>query len=233
LSAGSNPLLYQRKEETLNYEITQSQSKEVVAPGKISKVSLSVMVDSVTDQAQLTSIKSAVAAAAGIDTTRGDTMAVDTIAFDRTYYTKQETDLTQQSNTDLYYRIGMIALGVIAAILILWYIMRLFKNLRLASGDNWSLVLRPVSEAGLASGAMNPGLAAPSKPASLQGGPDLAGQLAATIEQAVAQQRPLPPSTHPEDEQMAKALTLLTDENPATVADIIQMWLSEDEKHHG
>jgi flagellar M-ring protein FliF len=231
LTAGGSPLLYQRKEETLNYEITQSQSKEVVTPGKVSKVSLSVMVDSVTDQAQMTSIKAAVAAAAGIDTTRGDTMAVDTTTFDRSYYTKQAQDLTQQSNTDLYMRIGMIALGVIAAILILWYIMRLFKNLRLASGENWSLVLRPVTETALGSGVMPPSLSGPMKQAAIQSGTDITGQLAA-LEQVVAQ-HPLPPIQHPEDEQMAKALSLMTDENPATVADIIQMWLSEDEKHHG
>jgi flagellar biosynthesis/type III secretory pathway M-ring protein FliF/YscJ len=38
---------------------------------------------------------------------------------------------------------------------------------------------------------------------------------------------------HGEDDQMQKALSLLTEENPSTVADIIQMWLNEDQKHHG
>jgi len=231
LSATSQPLLYQRKEETLNYEITQSQSKEVAAPGKISRVSLSVMVDNVTDQTQLASIKSAVVAAAGIDTTRGDTISVDTMQFDRSYYTKQETDLTQQSNTDLYIRIGLIVLGVIVTFLILWYIQRLFKNLRLASGENWSLVLRPVTETALGAGVIPQGLASPQKAASLQAGVEAAMQTSFAEQPPVA--RPLPSPQYPEDEQMQKALSLLTEENPATVADIIQMWLSEDEKHHG
>jgi len=231
LTAGAQPLLYQRKEETLNYEITQSQSKEVITPGKVQRISLSVMVDNVTDQAALTSIKSSVAAAAGIDTTRGDILAVDSMQFDRSYYTEQEQALTQQSNTDLYIRIGMIALGVIIALFILWYVNRLFKNLRLASGENWSLILRPVTETALGGGAMPQGLNSPIHAGSLQSGPEFKSQGMA-FEQP-APQKSLPSNQYPEDEQMQKALSLLTEENPATVADIIQMWLSEDEKHHG
>jgi len=231
LTSGSQPLLYQHKEETLNYEITQSQSKEVITPGKIQHISLSVMVDNVTDQAALTSIKSSVAAAAGIDTNRGDILAVDSMQFDRSYYTKVEQDLTQQSNTDLYIRIGMIAIGVILALFILWYVNRLFKNLRLASGENWSLILRPVTETALGSGAVPQGLTSPIRAAGRQSGPELSTQSMA-FEQP-APPRSLPVNQYPEDEQMQKALSLLTEENPATVADIIQMWLSEDEKRHG
>jgi flagellar biosynthesis/type III secretory pathway M-ring protein FliF/YscJ len=36
---------------------------------------------------------------------------------------------------------------------------------------------------------------------------------------------------HPEDEHLQKVLTRLTEENPASVAEIIQLWLAEDEKH--
>jgi flagellar biosynthesis/type III secretory pathway M-ring protein FliF/YscJ len=33
---------------------------------------------------------------------------------------------------------------------------------------------------------------------------------------------------HPEDEQLQKVLTRMTEENPASVAEIIQLWLAED-----
>ena len=34
----------------------------------------------------------------------------------------------------------------------------------------------------------------------------------------------------PEDEQMTKVIGRLAEENPANVAEIIQLWLSEDQK---
>jgi flagellar biosynthesis/type III secretory pathway M-ring protein FliF/YscJ len=35
------------------------------------------------------------------------------------------------------------------------------------------------------------------------------------------------------DEQVERILVRLAEENPTTVADVIRMWLSEDEKKHG
>jgi flagellar biosynthesis/type III secretory pathway M-ring protein FliF/YscJ len=36
-----------------------------------------------------------------------------------------------------------------------------------------------------------------------------------------------------EDEQRNKVITRLSEENPATVAEIIQLWLNEDSNNHG
>lgn len=52
------------------------------APGQVKRLSVAVMVDSKVSGASLASIKNQVAAAAGIDPTRGDTIAVDSMAFD-------------------------------------------------------------------------------------------------------------------------------------------------------
>jgi len=43
----------------------------------------------------------------------------------------------------------------------------------------------------------------------------------------------MPVFTHPEDEGRQKSLIIMAEENPASVAEIIQIWLSEDEKKHG
>lgn len=69
-ATGDQATSYQRLEKTLNYELTQSETQEVFAPGIIERVSLSVLVDGVQDQAQLATLKSVIAAAAGIDETR-------------------------------------------------------------------------------------------------------------------------------------------------------------------
>jgi flagellar M-ring protein FliF len=234
LTTGNQPLIYQKNDETVNYEVSQTQSKEVIAPGQVSRISLSVMVDGVTDTAQLASLKAAAAAAAGIDDKRGDIISVDTMQFDRTYYTQQAADLSQQSNTNLYIQIGTIAAAIVAAILILWYIMRLFKNLRLASGENWSLVMRPVTETALPGNMSTnqPGITAPNLASILQSGPAYDQTQQNLPEETPLFTRSVPAKQHGEDDQMQKALSLLTEENPATVADIIQMWLNEDQKHH-
>ncbi len=39
-----------------------------------------------------------------------------------------------------------------------------------------------------------------------------------------------PHKANPEDEQLQKVLTRLTEDSPSSVAEIIQMWLAEDEK---
>ena len=44
---------------------------------------------------------------------------------------------------------------------------------------------------------------------------------------------PEPPQASPEDEAMQKVIIRLAEENPATVADIIHLWLSEDDKGKG
>ncbi|NMB90645.1 MAG: flagellar M-ring protein FliF, partial [Chloroflexi bacterium] len=93
---------YQSTDETLNYELSQVQTHEVETPGKIERISLSVLVDGIEDAQQLDIIKTAVAAAAGIDETRGDTLAVETLAFDRSYYETQAADLADSQQTDLY-----------------------------------------------------------------------------------------------------------------------------------
>lgn len=43
--------------------------------------------------------------------------------------------------------------------------------------------------------------------------------------------RPAGPT--PEDEQMQRVMARITEENPATIADILQIWLNEDEGRHG
>jgi flagellar M-ring protein FliF len=235
--------IYARNEETLNYEITQTQLKEVAAPGTIKKVSLSVMVDKVTDTQQLTTIKNAVAAAAGIDTARGDQLNVDTLTFDRTYYTAQESEMTAQSNMDLYIRIGTIAAIAIILALVLVYLQRLFRNLKLASSENWTMVMKPVSEAALPSGATVAGMmgAGPSTPGLPEGltAEAAAAFAAATMPQPMPSERvaseyiPKVRTPSAEEEQLVKTISLMSDENPASVADIIQMWLGEDEKRHG
>ena len=169
-------------------------------------------------------------AAVGLDTARGDQLVVESTTFDKSYATNQVTELTQAGQTDLYWRIGTIAGAVILLFALLFYVQRLLRNLRLASADAWVPVMKPLSEAALsgsssAGGSMlGGGMDAQLQAAALQ------GQLADVVSTPRLEQIMKPHKVNPEDEQLQKVLTRMTEDNPASVAEIIQMWLSEDEK---
>ncbi len=237
--SGTSPVLYARRENTSNYEITEVNSKSVETPGQVKRISLSVLVDGVTDQAQLASMRSVISAAAGIDTLRGDTLAVESLTFDRSYYDTQAAQLKSDEQTQLYIQIGLVAAGVLLLLLILWYIMRLLSNLRLASAEAWTPILKPVSE-----------LTAPTSAAALPLGARSADSLAAgdmfsatqtgkveTMPEPKPQQPARPEFKLPkvevsqaptaEQEQIQQAIDQLAEDDPAALADVIQMWLKE------
>ncbi|MDP3450640.1 MAG: flagellar basal-body MS-ring/collar protein FliF, partial [Anaerolineaceae bacterium] len=88
-TTGTGSSSYQRTDTTTNYELASTQSHEIIEPGQIKQISVSVLVDSITDPTQLNVLKNAVSAAVGIDAERGDSLAVESIVFDRTFYTDQ------------------------------------------------------------------------------------------------------------------------------------------------
>ena len=70
---------------TKNYQVDTTQEEQVVSPGAVKRLSVSVMADSDNiTQVQLDQIKTIVASAAGVDATRGDQIQVAAIAFNKT-----------------------------------------------------------------------------------------------------------------------------------------------------
>ena len=121
--------------------------------------------------------------------------------------------------------------------------LRMIRSLRSASKEAWKPVLRPVGEMALQArrgSRRAPGTAGGET--GLLGQPQHAPALA---EAASAQQQPehkdivldgpskRPFTTSPEDDQRSRVVTRLTEENPATVAEIIQIWLNEGNKNYG
>ncbi len=227
--AGAGSSNYQHTEETVNYEISQTETKEIAAPGQIKRISLSVMVDGVTDQQQLDALKESVAAAAGIDTQRGDSLSVQTLPFDRSYYTQQAAEIEKSAKTGRYLQIGEAIAAALAAGLLLFFVLGQIKKLRQVSAQSWKPVMLPAAEAarGLPGGApqqIAAGAMAGAKPGALAGAPSLAQTPAPRpAEFKLAQ-------PDPQDEQMQRVVSRMTEENPASVAEIIQLWLAEDKK---
>jgi flagellar M-ring protein FliF len=221
-ATGAQSSDYQRSEEVTNYEITQTETREVAPAGKIERISISVLVDGVTEPDQLNTLQAAISAAAGVDSARGDTLAVESLAFDRTYYEEQATDIAEGERTSLYFQIGQYVLAFLGVAALLWYVQRLLANLRLASTQAWTPVLRPVAQVALPDMA---GAGAAPRPQLEEA---KAAQLAAHEAPAYAAIEAKIPS--PEDEKLQRTVSRLAEENPSTVAEIIQLWLNEDKK---
>ncbi len=225
--------LYARSEETINYEVAQTLNHQIIRPGMVDNISLSVLVDGITDQQQLETLQTAIAAAAGIDQERGDQMSVQTLTFDKTYQEQQTEDLAAEERTQLIILIAQVVGGLLVLAALFWYISRLLRNLKVASVDVWEPVLKPSVEMGLPSGAGTAGglelaAAAAQKPA-----PGLSAATAAKssnlLQEATA--RIQPKVTSVEEQKMQQLISRLAEDNPASVADVIQMWLNQDKKN--
>jgi flagellar M-ring protein FliF len=72
---------YNHKTSSTQFGVDKTIERTTVAPGAVQKLDVAVVVDSSVPKAQLASLKSAVAGATGIDTTRGDTLTVSSVKF--------------------------------------------------------------------------------------------------------------------------------------------------------
>ncbi len=238
--SGEEGMAYQRQEETTNYELTQTETVEMHPAGEIKNISLSVLVDGVQDTAQLASIRSAVAAAAGIDEERGDIVAVENMAFDRTYFQEQAAEMESSQKLDLYMTIGKNAAVVLGLMALLWYIQRMLKRVRVKSSQAWTPVLQPVSA--LTGGQTSSG-SLPNPPAQAQlsrGEPEKhsPNQQKKRIEQEL---RSLQRAQSQDPSQAADALrqqensldihqltNRLVSEDPSEIAEVVKMWINEE-----
>ncbi len=238
LVTGENgAMTYSRSEETINYEVSQVEAREVQAPGRISRVSVSVMVDGL-DAQSVETVRAAVAAAAGIDETRGDQVVVQSMPFDRTYYEQQAAEMAQAEQTNLYIQIGLAVAAVIFLAALIFFFSRQIRQLRAATAQAWQPVMMPAGElAALQAQAAAPlgQIAAPEAAAAKL--PPMTAQRAAlnqkTEDVMVELSSRFTPVNTAEDEQRAKVVSRLAEESPATVAEIIQLWLNEDNRKNG
>lgn len=75
---------YERREETINYELNRTVINRQVAPGAVRRLSVAVIVDRDLDDAERRSVEQSVAAVVGLDPSRGDIVSVQSMRFDST-----------------------------------------------------------------------------------------------------------------------------------------------------
>ena len=190
---------------TQNYELGETQTHTIKAPGTIERLSISVMYDGELSTEKKSMISGIVAAAIGIDETRGDSVVVEGIAFDTTEKDAQleafkaaqeayESQQKTQSRIKLYSSIGA---GFVGLILLLIIISKL-----LSSGKKNTTVLPET---------MNPVV------------------VSEMFEQITAKQ--FQDTIVPFDENAnEKSIKKYADESPEKLAELVKTWILKDEE---
>lgn len=217
--SGTNGGSYIRTDLTTNYEVSRSVSHIIPATGTLERLSVSVMVDNITDTVTMNAIQQATIAAAGIDQARGDILTVSSIPFDRSLDLELQTSLETTQQREFYLQLAQWgAIGI--AMLALFLVVRgLRRNLRPQP------VIQTLAPAQITA-PTNPRtvlLEEVSRASGIDGADKLAGldtigpPMFDTKQQAAS-----------EKAQMQRQLQLMAKNRPETLAQIIEFWIAED-----
>jgi flagellar M-ring protein FliF len=117
---------FSREEAQTNYEVNRTVKRSQAAPGAPKRVSVSVFVDGLQPQ-QVTSIKTAVVAAAGLDLGRGDQVAVENMPFDNTEALASLKENNMQNQQAFYLTLAKLGLLLLVAVGILLFLRSILK----------------------------------------------------------------------------------------------------------
>lgn len=121
---------------TINHQVDTTQEQQVVAPGSVKRLNVSVMADadSVT-QLQLDQIKTVVASAAGVDQSRGDQIQVAAIVFDKTDLLEETTAMDAAEKRQQLLTYLEIGAAVLFGILLLLMLRRSRSKKKRGTGN--------------------------------------------------------------------------------------------------
>jgi flagellar M-ring protein FliF len=194
-----------------SYELNKSVQKLVRAPGTVTRLSVSVMLDDDPNNpnaALRQNVQDAVNAAAGIDPTRGDVLTVTSLAFNRDEVVATQAamaDAAQKEQLMTYLHLAALGLGPLLMLLLLFFIL---------SRGRKKVVVQAISD------QAKPSSAAPA-------GPDLLP----TVPARPGKPLPQPMGEDPQKAYIRDQIQLLGKSNPATVAQLIQTWMDEDRRN--
>ncbi len=114
---------YKQTNNTTNYAVGQVNSSTTQAPGQVQKLSVAVLVNSKVKGVTLAKVQQLVAAAAGIVTSRGDTISVVAMPFSKSATTTTLVAAAASSTSSIF-SLAKTALLVLGVLLVLFFIMR-------------------------------------------------------------------------------------------------------------
>jgi flagellar M-ring protein FliF len=207
-----------RTDNSTTYQLNKSVQKVVRAPGAVTRLSVSVMLDddpTNPNPALRQSVQDAVNAAAGIDQTRGDVLTVTALAFNRDELLATQTalaDAAQKEQLMSYLHLAALVLGPLLLVVALFFIVSRGRKKTVAEA------------AAIAAEAISDAAVANVEDATATGAAAAAGAIAKiVIDKPIAED--------PQKAYYREQIQQLGKSNPGTVAQLIQTWMDEDRRN--
>ena len=128
---GSGDGTYRKESATVNNPLNKVTEQVTTAPGTVRRQSVSVVVSDAVSSVDMAGLEASVAAAAGIDTTRGDVVSVTQMAFDTSTAENATTALAAAEEAASAERMtGLIKTGVIALVVLISIVMLIVLGAR-------------------------------------------------------------------------------------------------------
>ena len=202
------------------YQLNKSVQKTVRAPGAVTRLSVSVMLDDDPNNpnaALVQSVQTAINAAAGIDASRGDVLTVTSLPFNRQQLATAQADMEQAAQKQQlmdYLHLGALAVGPLLMLMVLFFLLRRGRKRR--TDDAQALA----SQVQAAPPKVVEVVDKSAPPVPVPGRTTRASS-------AVAQ----PITEDPQKAYIREQIQMLGKSNPATVAQLIQTWMDEDRRN--
>jgi flagellar M-ring protein FliF len=214
-NAAGNTGTYSKSAETKNNAVGMVTESRKSAPGKVRKLGVAVLLDKNTaNGVEAAKVEELVASAVGLDTKRGDTMAVSTMGFDQSA-AKQAKEALDAANAAAEKeqmlslgKTGAIALAILALVVLAMLAGRRRKRAQLTPAEKRQLM---EAQAALEE--------ARARAAELEAAPQLPA-----IEMAPAHN---PSLLDPIEEGKQRDIAAMVERQPEEVAQVLRTWLAD------
>ncbi len=229
VTSGTGSSTYNQTNTNTVYNVSQTVSHLVKAPGTVQRLTVAVFLDGTYPPATIAAIQQAVANAIGLDPTRGDLINVTAIPFNQSNVIAAQQALKtqqQQAQIDLYLRGALIA---VVALALLVFAYRATRRPRRALAST-TVMLMPDNASGTSiAGAAGPSVALPA-PGDGEGGQSEAilltsGQPGSSLQQA--RQRQLTEAEIARRNSLREDLISTAKQHPDVLANVILSYIEE------
>ncbi|MFA7249291.1 MAG: flagellar basal-body MS-ring/collar protein FliF [Dehalococcoidia bacterium] len=198
---------YERTEATSNFELDKTLTKQVAAAGGVQRLSVSLLLDESIPEERAKALQDSVAAAAGINKDRGDTIVVTRVPFDRSAIDEATKAFSADATRDMIFSYLRLALPVLALV---------------ATFVFARMLMRSLGRRGAASyGAMPDGYAGALP------GPGGMAALPPDVAVGAIRALPQPALEDVKRSELEVSVQRMAHSHPETVAEVVQSWLRE------
>jgi flagellar M-ring protein FliF len=208
-----------RVDNSNTYQLNKSVQKVVRAPGAVTRLSVSVMLDddpSNPNAPLRQTVNDAVNAAAGIDQTRGDVLTVTALPFNRDELLATQValvDVAQKEQLMSYLHLGALVLGPLLMLVALFLILKRGRKKTVSEAATVAAAAAAVEKI---AEAIDGSVVIPNGRPGAKPGAAVTGQ---------------PISEDPQKIYYREQIQQLGKANPGTVAQLIQTWMDEDRRN--